>query len=72
MKITLSKSQWQLIGKKTGWTKTASSVNDPEIMSSLTEDERNLIRSHLNDLWGEKGKIMKESHDVEEAIDDEN
>ena len=32
MKITLSKTQWELIGKKTGWNKQAKLVN-------LLEDE---------------------------------
>ena len=28
MKITLSKTQWELIGKKTGWIKTAQTKGD--------------------------------------------
>ena len=28
MKITISKSQWEKIGKEAGWTKTASDFND--------------------------------------------
>jgi len=31
MKITLSKSQWQFIGKKTGWLKTAQLTPEEEI-----------------------------------------
>ena len=32
MKIKLSKSQWQLIGKKTGWMKTADkTIYDPKL-----------------------------------------
>ena len=34
MKIKLSKSQWEFVGKKTGWIKSSQSTNSPV----LTED----------------------------------
>ena len=33
MKITLSKQQWELIGKKTGWIKTSGSQNIENMLS---------------------------------------
>ena len=43
MKITLSKSQWEFIGKKTGWIKAAES-NTPIVNSIIeprNEEEKN-------------------------------
>ena len=48
MKITLSKYQWEFIGKKTGWSKTAQVIPDDGIADGgtpYTEDEMNLIES---------------------------
>ena len=38
MKIKLSKSQWEGIGKKAGWIKKAQSEDFTELMDSLEED----------------------------------
>ena len=35
MKITLSKSQWQFIGNKTGWIKTAQALQTPILHPKL-------------------------------------
>jgi hypothetical protein len=48
MKIKLSKQQWQLIGKKTGWIKKAQVIPDDGIADGgtpYTEEEMNLIES---------------------------
>ena len=60
MKITLSKSQWEFIGKKTGWIKAAES-NTPIVNSIIeprNEEEKN---NNIN--------ILRQQ--VKKAIDEE-
>jgi len=53
MKIKLSKSQWELIGNKTGWMKKAQMDELPDGYGNETQravaEEKDLIRSHANE-----------------------
>ena len=54
MKIKLSKSQWQFIGKKAGWIKTA------ERDEKYCEVCGNLMGTMSDDAWIAAGKICDE------------
>jgi len=73
MKIKLSKSQWEGIGKTAGWDdQYIADINDVEVMHELTPEERDSIKRHLNDLWKKRDVLDAEIKRVKEAITDEN
>ncbi len=44
MKIKISKSQWNAIGKKAGWVKTANKIREYELMPASEPKKRQYIR----------------------------
>jgi len=70
MKIKLSKAQWQFIGKKTGWIKTAESYGAVELYKKYFAEglsKRDAALSALEDVSG--GAIDSwDSGKIEQAI----
>ena len=69
MKIKLSKAQWEFIGKKTGWAKTAESHNAVELYKKYFAEglsKRDAALSALEDIFGgtidswDSGRIEQE------------
>jgi rubrerythrin len=57
MKITLSKSQWAFIGKKTGWVKTSQNL---DVVKKLeTFDERETTRAIRDAIIAEEQAIKQ-------------
>ena len=44
MKIKISKSQWNAIGKKAGWVKTANKIREYELMPASEPNKQQYIR----------------------------
>ena len=70
--LKISREEWKNIGKKAGWLKTSSDIDDPEVMSELTPEERASIRSHLNELYQERAAIDRKITAVQEEVANEN
>jgi len=58
MKIKLSKSQWEMMGKKAGWIKTAGSANELKSILDIIEKAQNLI-SQASSLIRQQGKSQQ-------------
>jgi len=64
MKITLSKTQWQEMGKKAGWIKQAQSTEEIEIMSPVNELEeeealKQEMRNFINETRNETRRLKR-------------
>ena len=57
MKITLSKQQWQSIGDKAGWIKTAQNLDVVKKLETL--DDRELTRAIRDAIMAEEGAIKQ-------------
>lgn len=57
MKITLSKKQWEFVGKQAGWTKTFQNLDVVKKVDEL--DERELTRAIRDAIIAEEGAIKQ-------------
>jgi len=68
MKITLSKAQWELIGKQTGWIKTAQVLQEsPTIRPKLPLEDDTRLPKWIRNIAAELktfATIFKISHNV--------
>ena len=74
MKIKLSKSQWQFIGKKTGWIKTAANPVEITIYKSLIEDPPWYASSKIDNRYNPVivavyGWVSSDDYDIDRVID---
>ena len=63
MKITLSKSQWNFIGKKTGWMKTAAPLSENTVpVSEILGTSTRGTESQIDDDMHSKGYFLFREH----------
>ena len=75
MKITLSKSQWQNIGKQAGWIKeaqeTPSQIPQPDINTPISDNKRMLDEAEMKPVIGEEiynSLCLPNAQPIQEAV----